>query len=91
MQPWTAVYDNIHYTRYMRLQLGYNEQCKRKMSVIREKCTVFNSFIWTSILAIYVEQWIEVTSNKGSTIKAGYIEIKSWLIFMQRQPTKSAK
>ena len=24
-------------------------------------------------------------------MKSGYIEIKSWLLFMQRQPTESAK
>ena len=40
-----------------------NEQYKREMGVIHEKWTVFSIFIWTSILAIYVDQWIEVILN----------------------------
>ena len=50
-----------------------------------------NGLLETSILAIYLDQWIEVTLNKGSTMKGGYIEITSYLLFMQRQPTASAK
>ena len=82
MQPWMAVYDGL---------LVDNEQSKRKMGVIHEKWTVFSIFIWTSILAIYVDQWIKVTLNKGLTMKGEYFEIKSWLLLMQRQPTESAK
>ena len=91
MQPRMAVYDNIHYTRYMTVYWSTMKQFKRKLSVIHEKWTVFSIFIWTSILAIYVDQWIDVTLNKGSTMKGGYIENKSWLLVTQRQPTESAK
>ena len=62
----------------------YNEQSKRKMGVIHEKWTVFSIFIWTSILVIYVDQRIAITLNKGLTMKGGFIEIKSWLLYMMQ-------
>ena len=46
-----------------------------------------------SILATYFDQWIQVTMNTGLKMKGEWIEIienKSWLLFMQRQPTELA-
>ena len=58
MQPWMAVYHNIHYTSYMTVYWSTMNNLNEKIDVIHEQWTVFSIFIRTSILAIYVDQWI---------------------------------
>ena len=71
--PWMAVYDGTNYTRYMSIywveMYNLNEDAKS----YREKGLFTASLTGLPFSAIPHGQWIEMTMNKGSKMKGGWI------------------
>ena len=73
MLPWMAVYDSTNYTRYMSIywveMYNLNEDAKSYM----EKGLFTASLTGLPFSAIPLDQWIEMTMNKGTKMKGGWI------------------
>ena len=73
MLLWMAVYDSTNYTRYMSIywveMYNLNEDAKSYM----EKGLFTASLTELPFSAIPHDQWIEMTVNKGSKMKGGWI------------------
>lgn len=75
MQPWMAVYDSLHYTRYMTIFWSMMNNLDEETTGYMENGLFSASLRGRRYSAIPHDQWIEVTMNKGSKMKGGWIGI----------------
>lgn len=75
MQPWMAVYDNLHYSRYMTVFWASMNNLKEEWATYMRSGLFSASLTGNPYSAIPLDQWIEVTMNKGSKMKGGWIGI----------------
>ena len=75
MQPWMAVYDNLHYTRYMTVYWSTMNNLNEEWAQFMRDGLFSASLSGRPFSAIPLDQWIEVTMNKGSKMKGGWIGI----------------
>ena len=73
MLPWMAVYDRINYTRYMTLywaDMMHLTDAQRDFMKTGMFCA---SISGRPFSALPFDQWIEMTMNKGSKMKSGWV------------------
>ena len=75
MLPWMAIYDSVHYMRYLSLYWAQmNNLTIEEQSFIEQ-----GLFAASMTSSIPCDQWIEMTMNKGSKMKGGFTENESML------------
>ena len=74
MLPWMFAYDILHYSRY--LSLYWSEINNLDENTFLMKSGLFSASMSGRLFsALPHDQWIEMTMNKGSKMKAGWIGI----------------
>ena len=75
MLPWMSAYDSVHYCKYLSLYWSAMN------NLDQEKVSYMNAGLFAasisgqSFCALPHDQWIEMTMNKGSKMKGGWIGI----------------
>ena len=72
MLPWMAVYDNLHYSRYLSIYWSMMKNLNDEVSNHMKQGLFSASLSGLPFSAIPYDQWIEVTMNKGSKMKGGW-------------------
>ncbi len=75
MLPWMAAYDNLHYSRYLRIYWSMMKGLSEEENYYMKQGLFSASLSGLPFSAIPYDQWIEVTMNKGSKMKGAWIGI----------------
>lgn len=70
-----AVYNSLHYTRYMKIIWSTMNNLDEEATSYIKNGLFSASLSGRSFSAIPHDQWIEITMNKGSKMKGGWIGV----------------
>ena len=73
MLPWMAIYDSLHYTRYMSIYWAEMNNLNDEIKKYMDEGLFSASMSGLPFSSIPHDQWIEMTMNKGSKMKGGWI------------------
>ena len=75
MLPWMSAYDSLHYSRYLSLYWSGMNNLDEEKALYMRSGLFSASMSGRSFSALPHDQWIEMTMNKGSKMKGGWIVI----------------
>ena len=73
MLPWMAIYDSLHHTRYMSIYWAEMNNLNDEIKKYMDEGLFSASMSGLPFSSIPHDQWIEMTMNKGSKMKDGWI------------------
>lgn len=75
MMPWMSAYDSMHYGRYLPLYWSMMKNLPEERAKYMKEGMLTASITGKPFSSIPFDQWIEMTMNKGSKMKGGWIGI----------------
>ena len=75
MMPWMSAYDSLHYGRYLPLYWSMMKQLPAERASFMKAGMFTASITGKPFSSLPFDQWIEMTMNKGSKMKGGWIGI----------------
>ena len=73
--PWMAAYDSFNYSRHMSVYWSVMSSLDSEKESFLSQGMFASSMTGSPFTALPHDQWIEMTMNKGSKMKGGWIGI----------------
>ena len=84
MLPWMAIYDSVHYTRYLSLYWAQMNNLTIEQKSFMKQGLFAASMTSLPFSSIPCDQWIEMTMNKESKMKGGWIGFTKTVNFISK-------